>query len=164
MEGSIPGVNNSRGNWFYQTERNKMPMDDVSPEQAATFFHTVEINLNQTTTVLGWVPNTAKVHAIDSKPKTKPKAKAASSPERVKSSSTPSTPLRTEGPAPPRQANTTPTPKENPGKGRGKNDPDRQARLQPAKRVSSVFGSIEGTVPEGNHVSMAIFLVQMGSL
>ena len=43
-------LNNSRGNWFYQTERNKMPMDDVSPEQAATFFHTVEVNLNQSTT------------------------------------------------------------------------------------------------------------------
>ena len=43
------------------------------------------------------MPHTAKVRAIDSKPKAKPKAKAASSPERVKSSSTPSTPLRTEG-------------------------------------------------------------------
>ena len=58
-------LNNSRGNWLYQTERNKLPMDDVSPEQAATFFHTVEVNLNQTTTVVGWVPNAAKVHAID---------------------------------------------------------------------------------------------------
>ena len=94
MGGTLPGVttlmsafdkilsafnlNNSRGNWFYQTERNKMPMmDDVSPEQAAMFFHTVEVNLNQTTTVVGWVPNTAKVHAIDSKPKAKPKAKAS---------------------------------------------------------------------------------------
>ena len=35
-------LNNARGNWFYQTERNKMPMDDVSPEEAAVFFHTVE--------------------------------------------------------------------------------------------------------------------------
>ena len=117
MGGTLPGVttlmaafdktlsafnlSNSRGNWFYQTERNKMPMDDVSPEEAAMFFHTVEVNLNQTTTVVGWVPNAARVHAIESKPKAKPKAKSASSPERVKSSSAPSTPLRTEGPAPP---------------------------------------------------------------
>ena len=58
MGGTLPGVttlmgafdkilsafnlNNARGNWFYQTERNKMPMDDVSPEEAAVFFHTVE--------------------------------------------------------------------------------------------------------------------------
>ena len=69
MGGTLPGVatlmgafdkilsafnlNNARGNWFYQTERNKMPMDDVSPEEAATFFHTVEVNLNQTTS--GWM-------------------------------------------------------------------------------------------------------------
>ena len=95
-------------------------MDDVSPEEAAMFFHTVEVNLNQTTTVMGWVPNAAKVHAIESKPKAKPKAKSASSPERVKSSSAPSTPLRTEGPAPPREAATTPASKEHPGKGKGK--------------------------------------------
>ena len=66
MGGTLPGVttlmsafdkilsafnlNNSRGNWFCQTESNKMPMDDVR----ATFFHTVEVNLNQTTTVVGW--------------------------------------------------------------------------------------------------------------
>ena len=58
MGGTLPGVTtlmsafdkilssfnlgNARGNWFYQTERNKMPMDDVSPEEAALFFHTVE--------------------------------------------------------------------------------------------------------------------------
>ena len=56
MGGTLPGVttlmaafdkilsafnlNNSRGNWLYQTERNRIPMVDVSPEQAATFFHT----------------------------------------------------------------------------------------------------------------------------
>ena len=117
MGGTLPGVttlrgafdkilsafnlNNARGNWLYQTERNRMPMDDVSPEEAAAFFHTVEVNRNQTTTVVGWVPNTAKIHAVDAKPKARPKAKATSSPERVKSSSAPSTPLRTEGPAPP---------------------------------------------------------------
>ena len=96
MGGTLPGVTtlmsafdkilasfnlgNARGNWFYQTERNKMPMDDVSPEEAAVFFHTVEVNLNQTTTVTGWLPNTAKVHAVDARPKPKPKAKAATPP------------------------------------------------------------------------------------
>ena len=95
-----------------------MPMDDVSPEEAALFFHTVEVNLNQTTTVVGWLPNAAKVHAVDAKPKARPKAKAASSPERTKSASTPSTPLRTEGPAPPREPTTAAAPKENPGKGK----------------------------------------------
>ena len=70
MGGTLPGVttlmtafnkilsafnlNNSGGNWFFQTERNKIPMVDLSPEQAATFFHTVEVNLNQTTTIVGW--------------------------------------------------------------------------------------------------------------
>ena len=145
MGGTLPGVttlmaafdkilsafnlSNARGNWFYQTECNKMPMDDVSPEEAAMFFHTVEVNLNQTTTVVGWVPNAAKAHAIESKPKAKPKAKSASSPERVKSSPTPSTPLRTEGPAPPQEATTTSTPKENPGKGKGKSDPDQAGKF-----------------------------------
>ena len=136
MGGTLPGVttlmaafdkilsafnlNNARGNWFYQTERNKMPMDDVSPEEAAVFFHTVEVNLNQTTTVVGWLPNAAKVHAVDAKSKARPKAKAASSPERVKSSSAPSTPLRTEGPAPPREPAAASTQKEGPGKGKSK--------------------------------------------
>ena len=35
-------IHNQRGNWFYQTERNLLPMVDVSPGQAAHFFHTVE--------------------------------------------------------------------------------------------------------------------------
>ena len=48
---------NVRGSWFYQIERNKIPMVDVSPEQAAKFFHTVEVNLNQTNMV-GQVPAT----------------------------------------------------------------------------------------------------------
>ena len=39
-------LNNQRGNWLYQTERNKIPMVDISPEQAANFFHTVEVNVN----------------------------------------------------------------------------------------------------------------------
>ena len=55
---------NLRGKWFFQTERNKIPMVDVSPEQAAKFFYTAEVNLNQTT-----MPATAKVHAGEAKPK-----------------------------------------------------------------------------------------------
>ena len=100
MGGTLPGVTtlmsafdkilasfnlgNARGNWFYQTERNKMPMDDVSPEEAAMFFYTVEVNLNQTTTVTGWQPHAAKAHAVDAKPKPKPKAKGGYTPGRGK--------------------------------------------------------------------------------
>ena len=76
------------------------------------------------------LPNAAKVHAIESKPKAKPKAKSASSPERVKSSFAPST----QGPAPPREANTTPAPKENPGKGKGKSDPDQAGKIAANKK------------------------------
>ena len=47
-------LNNPRGKWFYQTERNKIPMVDVSPAQAAHFLHTVEVNLKQTTTMVGY--------------------------------------------------------------------------------------------------------------
>ena len=166
MGGTLPGVttlmiafdkilsafnlNNSRGNWFYQTERNKIPMVDVSPEQAAMFFHMVEVNLNQTTMVVGWVPNTAKIHAIDSKPKTaKPKAKSASSPERVKNSSAPSPPLQTEGPAPPRETNATPTPRENPGKGKGKQDPDQTGKIAANKKGQQCIRFVRGTCTRG---------------
>ena len=142
-------LNNSRGSWLYQTERNKMPMDDVSPEQAATFFHTVEVNLNQTTTVVGWVPDTAKVHAIDSKPKAKPKAKSASSPEGAKSASTPSTPVRSEGPAPPGEANATPTPRQNPGKGKGKNDPDQAGKIAANKKGQQCIRFFRGNCTRG---------------
>ena len=142
-------LNNSPGNWFYQTERSKIPMVDVSPEQAAMFFHTVEVNLNQTTTIVGRVPNTAKVHAIDSKPKAKPRAKAASSPERVKSSSAPSTPLRTEGPAPPRDANPTPTPRDNPGKGKGKHDPDQAGKIAANKKCQQCIRFYRGNCTRG---------------
>ena len=40
-------IHNQRGNCLYQTERSLLPMVDVSPGQAAHFFHTVEVNLNQ---------------------------------------------------------------------------------------------------------------------
>ena len=146
MGGTLPGVttlmtafdkilsafnlNSSRGKWFYQTERNKIPMVDVSPEQAAMFFHTVEVNLNQTTTIVGWVPNAAKVHAIDSKPKAKPKAKAASSPERVKSSS-------------------APTPRDNPGKGKGKHDPDQASKIAANKKGQRCIRFYRGNCTRG---------------
>ena len=165
MGGTLPGVttlmgafdkilsafnlNNARGNWFYQTERNRMPMDDVSPEEAALFFHTVEVNLNQTTTVVGWLPNAAKVHAVDAKPKARPKAKAASSPERAKSASTPSTPLRTEGPAPPREPTTAATQKENPGKGKGKTDPDQAAKIAANKKGQQCIRFFRGNCTRG---------------
>ena len=147
----------------YQTERNKMPMDDVSPEEAALFFHTVEVNLNQTTTVTGWLPNTAKVHAVDAKPKPKPKAKAASSPERAKSASTPSTPLRSEGPAPPREPTAATVPKENPGKERGRPTRTRWPRLQRTKRGNSVFVSSEVAVQGEKRASMVTSSVRMVS-
>ena len=166
MGGTLPGVttlmtafdkilsafnlSNSRGNWFYQTERNKIPMVDVSPEQAATFFHTIEVNLNQTTTIVGYLPNTAKVHVIESKPKAKPKAKAASSPERVKTTSAPSTPIRSEGPAPPRDTNQTPAPKENPGKGKGKGDPDQVGKIAANKKGQQCIRFYRGKCTRGD--------------
>ena len=166
MGGTLPGVttlmtafdkilsafnlNNSRGNWFYQTERNKIPMVDVSPGQAATFFHTVEVNLNQTTTIVGWLPNAAKAHAVDAKPKAKPKAKAASSPDRAKSSAAPSTPVRSEGPAPPRTTDQTPTPKENPGKGKGKGDPENAEKVAANKKGQQCIRFYRGNCTRGD--------------
>ena len=63
MGGALPGIStlmtafdqilaafnlsNQRGNWFYQTESDKIPMVDVSPEQDATFFYTVEVYLKK---------------------------------------------------------------------------------------------------------------------
>ena len=85
-------------------------MVDVSPEQAALFFRTVQVNLNQTTTIVSYLPNTAKVHAVDSKPKAKPQAKAAASPEGAKAALAPSSPIKSEGPAPPRTPVQTPAP------------------------------------------------------
>ena len=72
-------VDSQRGKWFYKTERNKLPMVDISPGQAAHFFHSVEVNLNQTTTMVGYLPATAaKAHALEAKPKAKPKDKPSS--------------------------------------------------------------------------------------
>ena len=118
-------------------------------EQAATFFHTVEVNLNQTTTIVGFLPSTAKVHAIDLKPKAKPKAKAAAFPERVKTTSAPSTPVRSEGPAPPRDTNQTPTPKENPGKGKSKGDPEHAGKAAANKKGQQCIRFYRGTCTRG---------------
>ena len=98
-------------------------MVDVSPEQAANFFYTVEVNLNQTTTMVGYMPATAKVDAVEAMPKGKPRDKSqtpANSAGTVKAASAPSSPLRTEGPAPSKSATQSVAPRpENPAKGKG---------------------------------------------
>ena len=96
-------IHNQRGNWFYQTERNLLPMVDVSAGQAAYFFHTVEVNLNQVTTMVSYLPpSTAKAQAVDAKPKAKPKPKAKSNGSaggtNAPTSPPPSSPVKSEGP------------------------------------------------------------------
>ena len=98
-------IHNQRGNWFYQTERNLLPMVDATPGQAAYFFHTVEVNLNQVTTMVSYLPpSTAKAHAVDAKPKAKPKPKAKSSGPvggtNAPTSPPPSSPVKSEGSIP----------------------------------------------------------------
>ena len=98
-------IHNQRGNWFYQTERNLLPMVDATPGQAAYFFHTVEVNLNQVTTMVSYLPpSAAKAHAVDAKPKAKPKPRAkASGPvggTTAPTSPPPSSPVKSEGPVP----------------------------------------------------------------
>ena len=76
-------------------------MMDVSPGQAARVFHTVEVNLNQTTKMVGYIPATARVNAVDSKPT----GKGSPLPDQKddpKGNSLPSSPLKPEGPAPSR--------------------------------------------------------------
>ena len=117
-------IHNQRGNWFYQIERNLLPMVDISAGQAAHFFHTVEVNLNQVTTMVGYLPpSAAKAHAIDAKPKARPKPKAKSSAQTGTSSSSlgqaPVSPVKSEGPVP--KANAQVAEKGNsPGKGKSK--------------------------------------------
>ena len=87
------------------SERISDPMVDVSPWQVANFFYTVEVSLNQTTAMVGYMPATAKVRAVDAKPKWKAKEKApAGGAGTLKAASAPSSPLKTEGPAPPKQS------------------------------------------------------------
>ena len=87
-------------------------MVHVSPEQAANFFYTVEVNLNHTTTMVEYVA-TAKAHAVEAKPKGRPNDKAqnsSSSQGVTKAAFTPSSPLKSEGPAPLKQAGATLSP------------------------------------------------------
>ena len=117
-------VHNQRGNWFYQTERNLLPMVDIAPGQAARFFHTVEVNLNQVTTMVGFLPpSAAKAHAVDAKPKAKPKPKAkATGPSgelAASASPSPPSPVKSEGPMPKSPAQVAEK-GNSPGKGKSK--------------------------------------------
>ena len=125
-------------------------MVDVSPEQAALFFHMVEVNSNQTTTIVGYLQNTAKVHAIDSKPKAKRRAKAAASPEGARATTAPSTPIKSEGPALPRAPAQTPTPKENPGKGKGRGDPESLEKIAANKKGQQCIRFFRGNCTRGD--------------
>ena len=117
-------VHNQRGNWFYQTERNLLRMVDISPGQAARFFHTVEVNLNQVTTMVGYLPpSAAKAQAVDAKPKakSKPKAKANGPVGGVSTptSPNPASPVKSEGPVPKSPAQVAKK-GNSPGKGKSK--------------------------------------------
>ena len=159
-------IHNQRGNWFYQTERNRLPMVDVSPGQAARFFHTVEVNLNQITTMVGYLPaSAAKAHAVDAKPKAKPKAKASGQTGTVPASSDamPTSPVKSEGHC------QSPKPK-------WPRRESHQARvgarvlvraqidLPRTRRVNKEFDSIEGSAQGVTNVNMDTSLVQMASL
>ena len=116
-------IHNQRGNWFYQTERNLLPMVDVTAGQAAYFFHTVEVNLNQVTTMVSYLPpSTAKAHAVDAKPKAKPKPKAKASDQGggtpTPTSPPPPSPVKSEGPIP--KPNAQVAGKSSPGKSKSK--------------------------------------------
>ena len=94
---------------------------DVSPEQAVNFFYAVEVNLNETTMV-GYMAASAKVHAVEAKPKWKPKDKTQTSAGTgsAEAASAPKSPMKTEGPAPPKPAaQATPPCPDNPVKSKG---------------------------------------------
>ena len=159
-------VHNQRGNWFYQTERNRLPMVDVSPGQAALFFHTVEVNLNQITTMVGNLPaSAAKAHAVDAKPEAKPKAKAGGQAGTTPATpeAAPATPVRSEGPAPKPQAQVASKDSLGKGKRQGPLDPARTSQLR-TRRVNSVSASIEGSAQEANSANMDTSLVRMANL
>ena len=99
-------------------------MVDVSAGQAAHFFHTVEVNLNQVTTMVGYLPpSAAKAHAVDAKPKAKPKPKAKSGGQAGATSSPtsppPASPVKSEGPVPKSPAQVAEK-GNSPGKGKSK--------------------------------------------
>ena len=86
------------------------------------------------TTVVGYVPGTAKAHAVETKPKGKSKGKGSGTlgeQGTQKAASAPSPPLKTEGPAPLKTGAPVSTPKqENPAKqkstpGKGSSSQDR---------------------------------------
>ena len=108
----MPGVStlllnqyNVLGNWLYQTERSKTSMVDVSPEQAARFFHTVESDNDD-----------GRLHASHRQGKWKGRGAGLPGEHGTqKAASAPSSPLKTEGPAPPKAGGSSSTPKpENP--------------------------------------------------
>ena len=80
-------------------------MVDVTAGQAAYFFHTVEVNLNQVTTMVSYLPpSAAKAHAVDAKPKPKAKPKAKASDQGrgtpTPTSPPPPSPVKSEGQPP----------------------------------------------------------------
>ena len=97
----------------------------------------------------GWLPHTAKAHAVDAKPKPRPKAKAVTTPEGAKGTSAPSTPLRSEGPAPPRDTAVASAQKENPGKGKGKTDSDQAAKIAANKKGQQCIRFFRGNCTRG---------------
>ena len=144
-------IHNQRGNWFYQTERNRLPMVDVSPGQAAHFFHTIEVNLNQVMTMVGYLPpSAAKAHAVDAKPKAKAKAKASGQAVTAPATSDalPMTPVKSEGPAPKPSAQVAS--RDSPGKGKGKGPGSSTDRPAPNKKGQQCVRFFRGTCTRGD--------------
>ena len=113
--------------------------------------HVVEVNLNQTTTIVGYLPNTAKVHAVEAKPKAKSKAKAAASLEGPKAASAPSLPIKSEGPAPPKTPVPATTPRgENAGKGKGKGEHEGFDRATVNKKGQQCIRFFRGNCTRGD--------------
>ena len=146
-------IHNQRGNWLYQTERNRLPMVDVSPAhcQAAHFFHTVEVNLNQVTTMVGYLPpSAAKAHAVDAKPKAKAKAKVSGQAVTAPTTSEvlPMSPVKSEGPVP--KLNAQVASKDSPGKGKGKGPGSSTDRPAPNKKGQQCIRFFTGTCTRGD--------------
>ena len=74
--------------------------------------------MNQTTTIVGYMPATsAKAHGVEAKPKAKPKDKQSSGQAGMaKASSAPNSPVKSEGPMPPKPV-TQEAPKNGPPEG-----------------------------------------------
>ena len=157
-------VHSQRGSWFYQTERNRLPMVDVSPGQAAHFFHTVEVNLNRITTRVGYLPATAaKAHAVDAKPKAKPKAKAGGQAGLAPPSpnAAPSSPIKSEGPIP-KPAAQEATKTESPGKGKGKGAGSSTDKPAVNKKGQQCIRFYKGTCTRGDQCQYGHILAADG--